>query len=129
MESSSASRPQIYRYSDYRVFIADMYLYRKNLNPKFSYHFIARRLETSRGYLKNIIDGRRHITLERIYPLAQVLGLDVVETDFFMLLVLEGVTDEANFKERLRRGIARMVSSVDLFRHGFDDLQNGMYHI
>lgn len=96
------TRPVIYEFTDYRLFLAKMFDFRKSHNPHFSYQRVADKLGTSRAYFKNIIDGRRHITLDKITVLAEIFELVDLETDFLLILLLLATVQDERLKDRFR---------------------------
>ncbi|MBO9667942.1 MAG: TIGR02147 family protein [Bdellovibrio sp.] len=95
-------RPQVHTYSDYRRFLLDMYKFRKEGNVGFSFEFISSKIGTSRSYLKNIMDGRRHLSIDKISAVGKAFKLDKSEMDYFSVLVLKDICEEPLLKDLLK---------------------------
>jgi uncharacterized protein (TIGR02147 family) len=92
-------RPEIENYRDYRKYISDFFLFRKKSTPKFSLAFCARKLKTSTPYLKHVMAGRRHISLEKIHAISNLFSLNAFEIRCFIFLFLAEVTQDKELKE------------------------------
>ena len=67
----------VFEYLDYRAFLRDLYLERKERGRGFSYRAFSRRAGLkSPNYLKMVIDGIRNITPAMAERFARALGLD-----------------------------------------------------
>lgn len=79
----------LFDYVDYRVYLADFYRYRKATVPGFSHRVFLREAGLSGpNFLKNVIDGKKNLSLDSIGGFSKALGLKKKEADFFQLLVL-----------------------------------------
>jgi uncharacterized protein (TIGR02147 family) len=97
--NSKSNKPDIVNYRDYRKYISDLFLFRKGSQPKLSLAFCARKLKTSAPYLKHVMAGRRHISLEKIYGITHLFALDPFETRCFVYLFLSQVTKNKELKQ------------------------------
>ena len=80
--------PDICRYTDYRKFLQDYYEEARRKNPGFSYRVFSERAGIkSRGFLCNVLQGRRSLLKSNIFALAQMMRLNKVESDYFENLV------------------------------------------
>jgi uncharacterized protein (TIGR02147 family) len=80
--------PTIFDYHDFRQFIADTQRAIKATKPFFTYRYIAQKVGMkSPGHITWIIQGKRNLSKKKLLPFAQVLGLGVKETAFFVELV------------------------------------------
>lgn len=78
----------VFRYQDYRRFLADEYTARKKSVYGFSYRSFAQRVgSTAPNYLKLITDGQRNLTSEMAARFALALDLSSEEQAFFCDLV------------------------------------------
>jgi len=78
----------VFRYQDYRRFLADEYTARKKSVYGFSYRSFAQRVgSTAPNYLKLVADGQRNLTSEMAARFAQALDLSSEEQAFFCDLV------------------------------------------
>ncbi len=96
---SSLMAPLISDYLDYRRFLEDFYLYRKNktrrdLRPYNYQMFSAAADIKSPNYLKMIIEGRRNLSDDMIVKFAKALGLSKEHTEEFSHLVRFSQTSE-----------------------------------
>jgi uncharacterized protein (TIGR02147 family) len=95
-EKGGAS-PQVYDYADYRLFLRDTYRYRKEINARFSYAVFARICGfRSSGMLRYVMCGRRNLTANSAFRIAQGLGLDLKSASYFLTLVFMGQSRSPN---------------------------------
>ena len=86
--SLKAKQPTAYDYLDYRLFLKDLFKYKKENNKHFSYRMFARKAGfASPNYLKLVMDGQRNLTNESIAKMAKGFGLKKKETEYFENLV------------------------------------------
>jgi uncharacterized protein (TIGR02147 family) len=84
----SQSRPSIYTYFDYRVFLKDLQKFLKKERPVFTLEYLAGRVGLkSKGHVSLIIKGDKNIPSEKIPVFVAALELDAREADFFALMV------------------------------------------
>ncbi len=84
----SQSRPSIYTYFDYRVFLKDLQRYLKKERPVFTLEYLAGKVGLkSKGHVSLIIKGDKNIPTEKIPLFVAALELDAREADFFALMV------------------------------------------
>ena len=82
------SKP-IFEYMDYRAFMRDACLARKEANPKFSQRWVCLKLGLkSPGHLSQILTGRANISLDLAERIIEFLGLKQKEAEYFRRLVL-----------------------------------------
>jgi len=78
----------IFAYTDFRKLLADYYEDRKRLNHAFSYQVFATRAGIpNRGFLYNVITGRKNLSKSGAVKLTQAMNLSAGESDFFENLV------------------------------------------
>ncbi len=93
--------PNIYQYDDFRLFLKDLFQYRKEKDPKYSYRTFAREAELSNpGYLLDVILGKRTLSDVAFGKTAKAFALEEAEVEFFRLLVDFGQSK----KEHERQG-------------------------
>lgn len=79
----------IFKYIDYRTYLADFYAEKKSSTRHFSYRYFAERAGIkSPVFLKQVIDGERNLTRPMIDKFITALGLNKKEAVFFRNLVL-----------------------------------------
>lgn len=89
---AAAQLPIIGDYMDYRRFLLDYYLYRREQSKKqlrpYSYStFAAAANIKSPNYLKMIIEGKRNLSPDMIGRFAKATGLNKADSDQFRMLV------------------------------------------
>lgn len=95
-------QPSVYNYMDYREFLRDVYLFRKNKSANFSYGYISQKVQLDRSIVIKIIKGERHLTHERAGDFAFLFGLDKKEADYFSLLLEYNKAKTAKLRSELR---------------------------
>jgi uncharacterized protein (TIGR02147 family) len=82
------TRPNVFEYSDYRLFLGDTYHYLKTRFTQFSFRFFSRRAGfASPNFLKLVIEGKRNISPASIPRFTEALKLSKSEAEFFTHLV------------------------------------------
>lgn len=100
------NKPNVYSYLDYRIFLSDLYAYKKSAKTFFSYRAFARiaGLKSS-NFLKLVTDGKRNLSGEAIHKFARGMGLLKAEAHFFETLVLfnqaKGADEKNLYYERI----------------------------
>lgn len=100
--TNASTRPEVYQFVNYRLFIQRFFDYKKNVNPHYSASLFARKAgfgENSRGYLKLVIDGKRNLTAHTIRAFSEAMELQGSESVYFENLVYFNQAE----KERDRR--------------------------
>jgi uncharacterized protein (TIGR02147 family) len=88
-------------YTDYRKLLKDFYESRKAKNPWYSYQCFCRKAGiSSKGLLCNVVSGRRRLSLSHIEGVAQAMGLNKSEFEFFENLVAYNDARNNNTKQR-----------------------------
>lgn len=77
----------IFEYTDYKLFLKDFYSAQKKLNSHFSYRYFAQKTNVAPSVLKDIISGRRNLTLPVMQKYAVIMGLNNREKRYFEILV------------------------------------------
>jgi uncharacterized protein (TIGR02147 family) len=91
--------PDICRYTEYKKFLQDYYEEARSKNPGFSYRVFSQKAGIkSRGFLYNVLQGRRSLSKSNIFGLTQAMRLNKDESDYFENLV--AFNDAATLKER-----------------------------
>lgn len=111
-------KPNLYDYSDFRTYLGDTYLHRKQKDSAFSYKRFAQQAGLgSPNYLKLIIDGDRQLTVTNIHRFAQALELTYTEIQYFEALVhlcqAESTREKSYYRARvseLSRGVSRKLT-------------------
>lgn len=91
---------EIFKYIDYRKYLADFYQEKKQTTRHFSYRYFALRAEIkSPVFLKQVIDGERNLTREMIDKFIPALNLNKKESIYFKNLVLFNQAKNASEKQ------------------------------
>jgi len=77
----------IFNYTDYRTFLKDYYIFRKGQNHHFSYRSFGQRTGVAPSVLKDIITGRRNLTLSIMHRYASYMKLTNREIRYFETLL------------------------------------------
>ncbi len=87
-EIQQDSYPNIVEYKCYRKFLEDMYFFRKQLRPGFSYRQFSKLVGLkSPNYIQQVIEGKKNISAPTGDRLAKVLKLTNLEKAFFVGLI------------------------------------------
>lgn len=82
--------PNLFKYTEYRLYLKDFYLYQKKINGTYTYEKFSRKAQIkSPNFLKLIIDHKKNLTPKTLLQFAVALKLDELETSYFEALVLE----------------------------------------
>jgi uncharacterized protein (TIGR02147 family) len=80
--------PDLLNYTNYRQYLKDYYLARKQADPRFSLRSLALAARfPSHGLLQYLMDGKRNLSKRTLVKLSQALGLDKARTQYFENLV------------------------------------------
>jgi uncharacterized protein (TIGR02147 family) len=104
---------EIFKYIDYRRYLADFYLEKKNSTRHFSYRFFAEKAGIkSPVFLKQVIDGERNLTRPAIEKFQSALDLNKKECLFFKNLVLFNQAKTALEKQECYSVMLSMMDNV-----------------
>jgi len=82
------ARPNVFEYSDYRVFLGEMYAFMKARFHQFSFRYFSKRAGfASPNFLKLVIEGKRNVSVDSIPRFSTALKLSRSEAEFFGHLV------------------------------------------
>jgi uncharacterized protein (TIGR02147 family) len=82
------STPNLFEYLDYRKFLRDWFVAKKELNRRFSHRAFARRAgQRSPSTLSDVMEGRRNLTQSTTESFCKALAFTAEENSFFTLLV------------------------------------------
>lgn len=92
-------KPEVKKYLSTYLFLQDVYLFRKKLNPHFSYMIWAKELAIrNKAYLRLMVMGRRSINEATMQKLIANLELSNDDREYFVALL--GYTQSKNMAER-----------------------------
>jgi len=81
-------RPNIYEYMDYRAFLNDMFLFRKQKDSYFSYRYFSNKAGfSSPNFIKLVIDGKRNLTNASIAKVSKGFGFSKQERESLEAMV------------------------------------------
>lgn len=93
------TEPSVFQYLDYRVFLEDMFRYRKAKSQKFSHRYFALQAGfASPNFLQLVMTGQRNLTSSSITKVAKGFSLKSKAREFFEYLVF--MTQAKNHEER-----------------------------
>lgn len=97
---------EICNYTDYRLYLKDYYIMMKNRNPNFSYTLLSEKAKIkSRGFLCNVINGKRNLTKQNVFGLIKAIKLNKFESEYFENLVsfnhAENIDEKNYYFEKL----------------------------
>jgi uncharacterized protein (TIGR02147 family) len=105
---------KVFRYLDFRQFLADYYLEKKGATTFFSYRYFSKKAGIkSPVFLKLVIDGKRNLTNAMIDKFCFALDLGKRETLFFRNLVLFNQARSPDEKQNYYSYLLPMMTSVD----------------
>ncbi len=78
----------IFEYLDYRVFLKDFYILKKEENAFFSYRYMGRKIGMDAGYLVKVLQAKYHLATKKIPEVVAFCNFDEKEADYFETLVL-----------------------------------------
>ncbi len=87
MKTKTAQSFDIYRYTDYRFLLRDYYTYQKKEVRSFSYRYFAVKSGVSASMFKDIIAGRRRLSLPVMEKYAAAMSLSPKEIEYFGAVV------------------------------------------
>ncbi len=121
----------IFAYSDYRVFLGDMYRENKERNPKFSYRYLSQKVGfRSPSFFNHILTGRTNISTAMIGRFAGFLELNRKESDYFETLVqFNQAVDHEDKKRYLEKLMTFRESKVRIMEADRYEFYEKWYHV
>ena len=95
-----SSVDNLFEAEDYRVWMKARYEERKRSQPHFSYRYMALRIGMDAGQLVKVLQGKLHLSANRIPGVAKLFGLDSRGEKFFEALVRFGKATETDEIEK-----------------------------
>jgi uncharacterized protein (TIGR02147 family) len=77
----------LFEYLDYRNFLRDFIVARKNENPYFSERMIASHLDCNPGFFNRVLKGQRNLSPQYVLKLVAFFKLNAKQRHYFELLV------------------------------------------
>lgn len=105
-EAVEVALPDIFAYTDYRLYLAQAWAERKRVDPKFSHRFIAAKVGFSTSaFFGKVLAGSANLSPSAALKLAELLRLNRAETRYFEHLVLyaqaKGPEERALFLDQI----------------------------
>jgi len=108
---------EVYKYIDFRKYLADFYKEKKQTTRHFSYRYFAQRAcIKSPVFLKQVIDGERNLTRQMIEKFIPALNLNKKESLYFKNLVLFNQAKNAHEKQESYSIMLSMMNHVPEFQ-------------
>jgi uncharacterized protein (TIGR02147 family) len=80
--------PNIFSYTDYRIFMKDFFAFMKSTKPFFSYQYFAQKAGfKAKSFVYKVIKGERALSQNSVFSIARALNLKGKEIAFFEALV------------------------------------------
>ncbi|HUI93870.1 MAG TPA: TIGR02147 family protein [Chitinivibrionales bacterium] len=83
----SSKNIKIFEYTDYRFFLKDYYSFQKKNNRRFSYRSFAIQSGVAPSLFKDVVSGRRQLTLKVMEKYAAAMQMSPREQSYFKALV------------------------------------------
>ncbi len=81
-------QPVVENYYDYREYLKDLFEWNKKSKTVFSHRYIVQKAGyKSPTVLKDVIDGKKNLTLVSAERFAKAFKLDATDTEYFLLLL------------------------------------------
>ena len=106
------SRPNIYEYQDFRLFLKDWFQYLGSIDSDFSLRSFSSKAGLSNALFTLILKGKRPLSSKSAAAFFPLLGLSSQETDFLHLLV--AVSDAKDDEQR--EDALKEINSIRKFR-------------
>jgi uncharacterized protein (TIGR02147 family) len=125
-------RPKVKRYTSYRDFLKDFYLYRKCQRRNFSHRKFAELAGIkSPNFLQLVMQGKRNMSEEMSTVVSKAMGLVGSERTYFMALVRKELAkapdEKADANRRLVAAAGRLALKKNQSNHG--RLLSVWYHV
>ena len=114
----------IFEFLDYREFMEQWFLSKKESNPRYSYRVFSRQMnQRSPSFLKDIIQKRRNLTREQQDRLCKIMGLSTTEGRYFDDMV---TLDHSSESDKKRRAFERIAAARRM--NGARRIEGDSYH-
>lgn len=129
--ASPQGAPDLYQYTNYRLYLQDYYQSQKSANPDFSLRFFAKQAKfPSHGLLNYLMEGKRNLSKKTLDKLATALRLNKDQAQYFENLVFfnqaRGIDEKSFYYEKLLRSPAKSsfrkmeTSQLQIFRRWYN---------
>lgn len=107
-------RPQVTSFKDYRLYLKSLFEWSKQNKKSFSYEYCAKKLLTSKSYLKQVLDRKIHVDLNRATKVSKLFGMNAFEKQYFLVLILENQVSEPDLKRHFSSVLDRLRLNEEL---------------
>lgn len=83
-----------YEYDDYRTLLKEKFEYLKSTTKKLSLEYLAKKIGISKSFLKMVLDGDRHISLDKLAAVAETFEMKRDEKNYFIFLACRNSVDD-----------------------------------
>jgi uncharacterized protein (TIGR02147 family) len=130
--NTGLERPKVKRYTSYRDYLKDFYLYRKNQRKNFSHRKFAELAGIkSPNFLQLVMQGKRNMSEEMSSVVSKAMGLVGSERSYFLALVRKEAakvpSERADANRRLVAAAGRLALKKNQSNHG--KLLSVWYHV
>ena len=124
-------RPMVLEYRNYRAFLRSVLSDRKGKNALYSQRAFARSLRLSPSLLSSVLAGTKNLSFETAIQVAEALGLNPDESDYFASLVQLGSLDCGPARELVERKLEGMRGRAGAKNLGVDAFRliSEWYHL
>ncbi|WP_374073665.1 TIGR02147 family protein [Bdellovibrio bacteriovorus] len=84
----------IYEYDEYREYLRDKFTYLKSTYKKMSLEFLAKKIGISKSFLKMVLDGERHLSMDKLVSVVKAFEMSRDEKSFFIFLACKNMVDD-----------------------------------
>lgn len=96
--------PQILNYLDYRLYLKDVYTFRKKTEGRYSYRKLSEELGfSSSNFIHLIVQGKRNLSQDGVRSISKALNLSALEYNYFTALLQLNHSDDEKEKRRVRQ--------------------------
>ncbi len=104
--------PNIFKYTDYRLYLRHLFDFKKSESPVFSHRYIIQKAGfKSPNYLKNVMDGKRNLSLEGANKFAQAFKIEGIKRHYFLTMVLFNQSKMLAEKEKYLKELMELAAS------------------
>ncbi|MFL5812761.1 MAG: TIGR02147 family protein [Bdellovibrionia bacterium] len=102
----------VLEFDNYRLYLRSVLADRASTNPRYSLRAFAKSLELAPSYLSAVMNGKKSLSPETAYAVAEKLRLDEQEATYFRILAQMEATKNPALKESLLQRAQTLAPSV-----------------
>ncbi|WII73932.1 TIGR02147 family protein [Bdellovibrio sp. 22V] len=84
----------IYEYREYREFLHDKFIFLKSTYKKMSLEFLAKKIGISKSFMKMVLDGERHLAIDKLANVAKAFELSRSEKSYFVFMACQNMMED-----------------------------------